>query len=254
MTYGFIITRHVISEETNKYWNHSVKLIRTFYPRKQIIIIDDNSNKDFIVAEYEYDNLTIIQSEYIGRGELLPFVYFLKYKWFDNAIIIHDSVFIHKRIPFEVFNCPVLPLWHHPKDKENINNIIRIVGHLKNNYKLYSKINDRNDMILGLNDGKYNVCFGCQCFINLRFLERLELKYKITNLINYIRCRSDRCSLERVMGLLFNEEYNKLKNIKSFFGEITGHHKSFKYHYPEYCHDFNNKKIVHPVVKIWTGR
>ena len=254
MTYGFIITRHVNSKETNKYWNHSVKLIRTFYPRKQIIIIDDNSNKDFIVAEHEYDNLIIIQSEYIGRGELLPFIYFLKYKWFDNAIIIHDSVFIHKRIPFEVFKCPVLPLWHHPKDKENINNVVRIVGRLKNTHKLYSKIYDRNDIIFGLNNEKYNVCFGCQCFINLRFLERLELKYKITNLVNAIHCRTDRCSLERVMGLLFNEEYNQLKNIKSFFGEITGHYKSFKYHYPEYCNDFNKKKIVHSIMKVWTGR
>lgn len=254
MTYGFIITRHVNSEETNKYWNQSVKLIRKFYPTKKIIIIDDNSNQNFIVAENEHVNLTIIQSEYHARGELLPFIYFLKYRWFDNAIIIHDSVFIHRRIPFEIFKCPVLPLWHHPKDKENINNIVRIVGHLKNNHKLYSKIYDRTNMILGLNDGKYNICFGCQCFINLNFLEMLELKYKITNLVNAIHCRTDRCSLERVMGLLFNEEYQQLKNIKSLFGEIKYHHKSFKYHYPEYWNDFHTKKIVHPIVKIWTGR
>lgn len=254
MTYGFIITRHVNSEETNKYWNHSVKLIKTFYPRKKIIIIDDNSDQKFISSEHNYDNLIIIQSEYPARGELLPFIYFLKYKWFDNAVIIHDSVFIHRRIPFEVFKCPVLPLWHHPKDKENVNNIIRIVGNLKNNRTLYSKINNRNDMILGFNDQKYNICFGCQCFINLRFLERLEFKYKISNLVNVIHCRKDRCSLERVMGLLFNEEYEKLKYIKSFFGEIRYHHKSFGYHYSEYQNDFNNKKIVHSVVKIWTGR
>ena len=253
-SYGFIITRHVKSEETNKYWNQSVKLIRTFYPTKKIIIIDDNSNQNFVVAEHNYDNLTILQSEYHARGELLPFIYFLKYKWFDNAVIIHDSVFIHRRIPFEVFKCPVLPLWHHPKDKENTHNILRIVGHLKNSYKLYSKIYDREPNILGINSNKYNICFGCQCFINLKFLERLELKYKITNLVNAIHCRTDRCSLERVMGLLFNEEYGQLKHIKSLFGEIALHYKSFSYHYPEYFNDFRNKKIVHSVVKIWTGR
>ena len=38
-TYGFIITRHVNSEKTNKYWNKCVKCIRTFYPLKKIIII-----------------------------------------------------------------------------------------------------------------------------------------------------------------------------------------------------------------------
>lgn len=254
MTYGFIITRHVNSEETNKYWNQSVKLIRRFYPMKQIIIIDDNSNQDFIVSEFEYNNLTIIQSEYPARGELLPFIYYLKYKWFDNAVIIHDSVFIHKRIPFEIFKYPVLPLWHHPKDKENINNMVRIVSKLKNNYKFYGKIYDRDVNILGMNSNKYNICFGCQCFINLRFLENLEIKYNITNLVNVVRCRTDRCSLERIMGLLFSEEFKELKNTKSLFGEIMRHHKSFNYHYPEYWNDFQTNKITHPFVKIWTGR
>ena len=70
--YGFILTRHVNSEQTNKYWNQCVKLIRTFYPLRKIVIIDDNSNQEFLKAEHNYKNLTIIQSEYLGRGELLP--------------------------------------------------------------------------------------------------------------------------------------------------------------------------------------
>jgi hypothetical protein len=254
MTYGFIITRHVNSEETNKYWNQSVKLIRRFYPNKKIVIIDDNSNQDFVIAEHDYANLTIIKSEYPARGELLPFIYFLKYKWFDNAVIIHDSVFIHKRIPFEVFKYPVLPLWHHPKDKENVNNILRIVRNLKNSYQLYNKIYDRDTKILGMNNSKYDICFGCQCFINLNFLKRLDAKYNIKKLVNVIHCRTDRCSLERVMGLLFNQEFTQLKYVKSLFGEIMRHHKSFKYNYGEYWDDFQRGKAVHPVVKIWTGR
>jgi hypothetical protein len=254
MNYGFIITRHVNSEQTNKYWNQCIKLIRRLYPSKQIIIIDDNSNEELISADYEYDNLTIIKSEYPARGELLPFIYFLKYKWFDNAVIIHDSVFIHKRIPFEILKYPVIPLWHHPKDKENIKNQIRILGNLKNNRTLYSKIYDKNNIFFGIDNETYDICFGCQCFINLRFLQMLEFKYKISNLINAIYCRTDRCSLERVMGLLFNEEFKNLKNVKSLFGRITVHYKSFEYYYPEYWNDFQNKKIVHSVVKIWTGR
>jgi hypothetical protein len=37
--YGFIISRHVNSEQTNQYWNQCVKLIRTYYPLKKIVII-----------------------------------------------------------------------------------------------------------------------------------------------------------------------------------------------------------------------
>ena len=100
MSYGFIITRHVNSQQTNEYWNHCVKLIRTYYPLRKIIIIDDNSNYNFVKSYHEYKNVKIIQSEYPGRGELLPYVYFLKNKWFENAVIIHDSLFFHKHIHF----------------------------------------------------------------------------------------------------------------------------------------------------------
>ena len=118
--FGFIITRHVNSAKTNRYWNQCVKLIRTFYPFKQIVIIDDNSNQNFVKAQFPYKNLTIINSEYPGRGEILPYIYLLKYKWFPSAVIIHDSCFIHRRIPFETFNMPVMPFWHHIYDKENL--------------------------------------------------------------------------------------------------------------------------------------
>ena len=102
--FGFIITRHVNSENTNRYWNHSIKLLRIFYPTKKIVIIDDNSNTNFLKADYEYSNVEIIQSEFPGRGELLPYYYFIKNKFFENAIILHDSVFFHKRIHFELLN------------------------------------------------------------------------------------------------------------------------------------------------------
>ena len=71
--YGFIITRHVISELTNKYWNNCIKCLRSFYPQKKIVIIDDNSNKDFLKSFYNFDNIEIIESEFPGRGELLPY-------------------------------------------------------------------------------------------------------------------------------------------------------------------------------------
>ena len=70
---------------------------------KKIVIVDDNSNYEYVKSEFDYKNIEIIQSEFPGRGELLPYYYLLKYKFFKNAVIIHDSVFFHKRIPFEKF-------------------------------------------------------------------------------------------------------------------------------------------------------
>jgi hypothetical protein len=255
MTFGFIITRHVNSPITNKYWNQCVKLIRTHYPFRQIKIIDDNSNYSFVNADFEYKNIEIIQSEYPKRGELLPYIYFLRHKWFDNAVILHDSVFIHKRIPFENFTYPVMPLWHHEYDKEHLSNLKRICSKLKNNYHIKKHLQGSEINILGMHsDDKFNLCFGVQSYINLHFLEILENKYQITNLVSVINNRTDRCGLERIMGLLFCQECPKLKKIPSIFGHINKHYKAFGYNYDNYLQDFNNKKACEPFVKVWTGR
>ena len=252
--YGFIITRHVNSEQTNKYWNQCIKLIKTIYPLTQIILIDDNSKQEFIKADHDYSNVTYIQSEYPGRGELLPYVYFLKHKWFPSAVIIHDSLFVHSRIQFELFKTPVLPLWHYKYDKENIYNITRIASSLTNNHIIMKKLNNNDVAILGLNNNNFNLCFGCQAYIKLDFLENLENKYRITNLVNVVRNRSDRCALERVMGALFCEEYPKLLKINSLFGDILTKYRCQFYNFDEYIGDLKNKKLKYPFIKVWTGR
>jgi hypothetical protein len=252
-SFGFIITRHVNSEKTNKYWNHSVKLLRTLYPFRKIVIIDDNSNYNFVKSEFDYNNLQIIQSEFPGRGELLPYYYFLKYKFFDNAIIIHDSVFFHRRINFEKFNgINVLPFWHFHSDKENLDNTKRILMNLKNNGVIYNKISKELNL-LGMNTDKWYGCFGVQSYINLGFLQQIENKYGITNLISAVKCRADRCCLERIFGTIFFTESPKLFNKKSLCGDIMKYQK-WGYSYDEYMKSLNKGIITRVVVKVWTGR
>ena len=256
MSFGFIITRHVNSHKTNKYWNQNVKLLRLLYPQKKIIIIDDNSKQEFINADFVYTNVEIIQSEYPGCGELLPYIYFLKNKWFDNAVILHDSVFIHKRIPFEKITYPVIPLWHFQYDKENLHNILRISLGLKKNYYLTQLLSNGNGSpnILGMNnDPPFICCFGAQSFINHNFLNKLEQNYNFTNLIHFVKTRTDRCALERIIGLLFSLESPNLVKYKSLFGNIQSM-GNWGYTYEQYEKHFKNKKIPKTVVKVWTGR
>lgn len=254
MTLGFIITRHVNSEKTNKYWNQSIKLIRTHYPKNKIIIIDDNSNQEFLKSDYDYKNVEIIKSEYPKRGELLPYIYYLTHKWFDHAVILHDSVFIHKKINFENLKTPVLPLWHHIYDKEHLGNLIRIASYLNNFSVIKQKLLGTEVNILGMNKEKINLCFGCQSFISLKFLMHIQKKYNITNLVNAIHCRKDRCGLERIMGLLFCLETHNLSKIGSLFGDILSYPRSFNYTYDNYINDFNKNKVPGMFVKVWTGR
>jgi hypothetical protein len=251
-SFGFIITRHVNSYKTNKYWNHSVKCLKTLYPLNKIIIIDDNSNYKFVKDEFEYTNVEIIQSEFPKRGEILPYYYLLKRKFFNNAIIIHDSVFFHKRINFDKLRgIDVLPLWFFYPDKENVENTKRIIRNLRNYQNIESKISEQN--IISMPQDKWFGCFGVQTYINLIFLERIEEKYKITNLLNAIHCRADRCSLERIFGCIFYTEYNKIIKQKSLFGDIMKYQK-WGYSYDEYMNNLKSGILPKIIIKVWTGR
>lgn len=251
--YGFIILRHVNSEKTNKFWNNAVKCIRYFYPYTKIIIIDDDSNYDFVKSEYNHTNIEIIQSAFKRRGELLPYYYYLKNKFFDNAIIIHDSVFFHRRINFEkLVGLNVVPFWIFNADYENINNTIRISNSLQNSQNIQNKLLLNGEMFM-IKKLKWYGCFGVQSFINHNFLVHLENKYKITNMLNLVKTRPDRCCLERIFGCLFFTECNKISNIKSLFGNIFNY-QTFGYKYEQYENDFKKGKVPREIVKVWCGR
>ena len=259
MTVGFIITRHVNSEKTNCYWNECIRCIRNLYPLSLIVVIDDNSNQAFVKADFEYKQVKYVQSEFIQRGELLPYYYFFKNHYFDNAVIIHDSIFIKKRIIFEYLqssNIKVLPLWHFDKEKrENLPNSIRLVNKLKNNNEInYHLSQDKQYENLGMNNNIWHGCFGVQSFINYNFLSSLQDKYNLFNLMDVVLCRADRCCLERIMGVIFFLEYPPLSIQSSILGDIYMYTK-WGYTYEQHCENTRNKILNRlPIIKVWSGR
>jgi len=253
-SFGFIITRHVNSEKTNRYWNHSVKLLRTLYPNIKIVIIDDNSNQEYVKEEFNYKNIEIVQSEFPGSGEILPYYYFIKNKYFENAVILHDSVFFHKRVNFEKLeNTTVLPLWYFNNDKENLMNTLRIIRCLKNNYDMQQKLS-LNDNVIGLPQIKWYGCFGSQSYINHNFLLQINNKYNITNLVQKIKSRPDRCCLERILGCIFFTENPILFKKKALFGDIMMYQKWCDYTFDKYIDNLKKGTIPNYVVKVWSGR
>ena len=253
--FGFIMTRHVNSNITNHYWNHSIRCIRRFYPNKKIVVIDDNSNYNFVKAYHEYTNVEIIQSEYKGRGELLAYYYFLKNKFFENAIIIHDSIFIHKRINFEKLkNVDVLPLWHFNQDTDNLQNSLYLTSRFKNRFYLQQKLSLDGIVILG-RPYEWAGCFGVQSYINHSFLVKITDKYNLFALLEKVKTRPDRCCLERIFGIIFNLESKITKKQKSLFGNIHDYNSGFDYTFDKYKYDLTvRKKLPKSIIKVWTGR
>lgn len=259
---GFIILRHVNSTITNQYWKECYSSIRKFYPSNKIIIIDDDSNTHFLKCdetELKLDHTTIIQSEYPKRGEFLPYYYYLKNKFCDTAVILHDSVFIQQPINFHVDEYKML--WHFPsylmkdgQSSEKQIEQIRALGHqgLNNMYE-YFYLN------------KNNGCFGAMSIITYDYLSEINNIFKIDKLIPHITCRISRCAFERVFSFLLMYKHNggnvvsggtmwnSRGNIKhhSLLGDIVKYCR-WGITFEEYIKHKHRMKL--PIVKVWTGR
>ena len=256
---GFIILRYVNSTITNEYWKECYQCIRKFYPSNKILIIDDNSDTNFLKCdetELKLDHTTTIQSEYPKRGEFLPYYYYLKNKFCDTAVILHDSVFIQQPINFHVDEYKML--WNFPsylmKDgqssKKQIEQI-RSLGHqgLNNMYE-YFYLN------------KINGCFGAMSIITYDYLSEINNIFKIDKLIPHITCRISRCAFERVFSFLLMYKQNGACAINTWHSKGKVNHQSLlgdivKYckwgiTYEEYIKYKHRMKL--PIVKVWTGR
>ena len=228
---GFIILRHVNNKNTNEYWMHSYDCIRKYYPENKIIIIDDNSQQNFITDKTLYKTL-IINSEYPGRGELLPYYYYLQNKLFDTAVIIHDSVFINKYIDFNVNNYKLLWEFEHGCDQINDETKMIDVFHDFELLKFYQKRN------------LWKGCFGGMSIIKHDYLVFINKKYDISKLIDYVKTRYNRMSFERVLACLLQKNSKK----ETLLGNI---HRYCKWGI-KYTEKEKYKNL--PIIKVWTGR
>ena len=229
---GFIILRHVNSSDTNNYWFRCYKNIRNFYPENMILIIDDNSDKNFITNEELYKT-TIINSEFPKRGELLPYYYYLQNKLFDTAVILHDSVFIQQKIDFNVDKYKMIWTFKHNWDQ------------IEDETMMIQLFNDDELLRFYENKNNWKGCFGGMTIITHDFLTYVNSKYKLSKLLDVILTRYNRKTFERVIACIIQKEYK----TESLLGDIH-----------EYCKfgiSFHNNLDTYkdlPLLKVWTGR
>lgn len=273
MALGFIILRHVNNKETNQYWQICYNRVRKYYPESDIVIIDDNSDYNFIDTAFQNSlyKTTIIRSLWAGRGELLPYFYYVSYGWFNTAVILHDSVFINKYIDFTANNTLGYRfLWEFDIKQDN-----DYMQHHNDEVKLMKRFNtSETDKMLEFHRSKHAWagCFGAMSVVTLDYLKKVNLLFPLSNLIDGIVGRFNRMSFERIIACIFqytstlrgtsgfphlNEEnYSKDKeapplmdeNSLSLFGNI--------FEYCKYGIGITRamKQTNLPIIKVWTGR
>jgi hypothetical protein len=242
MDVGFIILRHVTNKEANHYWRLCYQSLRRHYPGNRVLIIDDNSDYSALDLEYEkiLTNTKIIRSEFPGRGEILPYYYFLRCKPFDTAVIIHDSTFINTKLDFHVErHRPIWDFknheWDQPADE------IRLLKCLDNSQELLD---------LHANLSSWRGYFGGLAIIKHSYLEEVELRYGLTKLLDHIKDRSQRKSFERVIGCVLgikDPSLPLLGDIHEYFP------KDWPFHVPTPSWVWP-RLSDHPIIKVFVGR
>jgi hypothetical protein len=233
--YGFIILRHVNSETTNQIWNHCYHCIRTYYPERPVVIIDDNSKQEYVVATNPMYNTTVVQSEYPSRGELLPYYYYANNPWFDMAIILHDSVFINHYIDFQ---------------REGAMHGYRFLWEFEHYWddtdgeqKMMDLFDDLELQLFYESKHLWKGCFGGMTMIPHDYLVELNRTYDLRKLLDICKSRGH---WERVLGCLLQ----KKERLSSLLGNIHSYCRigiSFE--------ERNSDETKHlPLIKIFVGR
>jgi hypothetical protein len=260
--FGFVMTRHVNSEISNHYWQEAYRCIRQLYPDVLVLIIDDNSNREYIKifpTTPVLNNVWFIQSEFPGRGELLAYYYFWKLRPFEKAMIIHDSLFIQPSFK-DLFSVlwketnTVRFLWHFPHffdEPEKEETYLRILE------KTGCPSREIDDLVY-FHRGLWNEwlgCFGVMSVIDYSFLKHLVEKYRFFYWFTVVFSRNERYMIERVFAVLCCIEDKTA--CKSIMGDIYETPRCFQFFWEDYQKGEwkqDNSMTRLPILKVWSGR
>ena len=232
---GFVILRHVSSDKTDQYWKRCYDSIRAIYTHEPILIIDDSADRSHI-SLHETHNATVIDSEYTGRGELLPYIYYFRHKISERAIFLHDSVFLTKRVPFQS-GVAYQHLWNFDSERFPFNPEGEAAMLASCGPQLLPLYREKS---------RWKGCFGCMTVLTHDTLSSMHQSYDITSLTGHVKCRSDRMAFERVVACILRSLV--FVSPPPVYGDIHA--------YCPWGITFENaSSYAHlPAIKVWTSR
>jgi len=238
--FGFIIVRCVQHEKARPLWSDCCRRIRKVYPSIPIVIVDDFSDPQ-LLTDATLENVRVIASEFRGSGEILGYYYLHKLRLFDKAVIMHDSMFLQRRLDLDSVR-NVAFLWHFESHVcDDTANEVRMLKSLKSGDKLV-ELYWRKQNWFG--------CFGLCSVIALTFLDGLVEKHNFLSLVHLTNNRQTRMCLERIFALLCFAEQEVCLRDCSLLGCIHLHPLNWYLTYDL----FQQIKLDLTIVKVWVGR
>jgi len=243
-SYVFVMLRNLRTTRDNDLWITSYNKIRQFYTNK-IVIIDDNSSINTVNGKLV--NTEVIMSEWNGAGEILPYYYYLKHRWADRMIFLHDSMFLSRPFSHAELDGAVKFHWYFA-NKDLGGKFSTYLSLLKNHEALV-------EYAAGLT---WKGCFGGAAMIDFTVVQQLEETYALfSKLVSAIRSRKERELFERILGIVLYYEHLVDDTTCSNFGEITkypGAFESDQNNFETAAHRLSQAGYDTAIIKVWRGR
>lgn len=239
-----LLLRHARTPAQDQLWKRCYASIREFHPDIPVVIISDNST---IPITESLANTTLIESEFPGAGELLPYYYFLKHHWTDRIVFFHDSMLLIKPLNFaEIEKYPVRFLWHFSDHQWDDDKVIQpLLAELKNCDGLLAMFRNKT---------AWDGCFGVASTITYEFLGMLNEKYGFFDiLIRKVNNRDHRMAMERAFAVAIFCEAPFPRPERSLNGCIHDMSLCWSEMTPD---KIATLKRVYPfsIIKSWHGR
>lgn len=234
--FGFIIPCYINSEKSYKSLNTCVDNIRKYHNEK-IVLLNNHSPISIESILDTYDNVETYLSPFPSSGEFNAYLWFHENKIFDKAIVLHDSMYLNKKME----NIDKVKTVQFIKYFTDHINDWSLVKEPNTDYNKEHRIATHDDLIIhilnrGLNrvnveflafaknlyhqKKKWVGCYGIMSIIDYSFLRELQTKTNILDVGKSLTGKRDRIAMESIysLALLFMEStsINTLK--KSYDG------------------------------------
>lgn len=213
---GFIIPSYCDSDLHLTQLNKCIQSIRKFHPNEKIIIIDDYSTVNIDDVAKKFDNISVVLSPSKGAGDMVTYKVFRDNHVFEKAVIIQDSMNIERRIDKIESLDKIQYLWYFTNHRVHWTGI----EEPQNEYNVAHNIKNHDDLVLHCIDvfvkkeefkkfakdmyhqkDKWSGCFGCLSVVNYSFLEELNNKTDIIDILPMMNNNRLRRAAESVFAL-----------------------------------------------------
>lgn len=247
----FVVLRHVRRRLHANLWKRCLDSIARFHPDIPIILIDDNSDPRLVDQQPPIPQVScVIQSEFPGAGEILPYHYFLQAKHFKarTMIFLHDSMYLKRAFTRRELARGLGFLWHFNPNTSHadvVGEFCRLIGG-----------REGVSLLAAFNSNRWKGCFGSATIIDHTMLALMESRFRfIAKLRPVIKTRHHREALERILALItmtMPESKLATSSTLSIFGAIHLHPHFFNYNREATEEELRGYDTA--VVKTWKWR